>query len=178
MLTGTREPGGRLPTTWPAEQGDVPVIGTHPADGVLRYDEGIHIGYRAWLRTGTEPAYPFGYGLGYTTWDLGPAEVSGDNSDAAATIRVRVTNTGDRAGKHVVQAYAERAGSAVDRPVRWLVGFAAVHAEAAATTTVEIRVPHRTLAYWDAGWHVEPGTYTLRVGHNVRELPLALTITL
>jgi beta-glucosidase len=178
VLTGIREPGGRLPTTWPAEQGDVPVIGTHPADGVLRYDEGIHIGYRAWLRTGTEPAYPFGYGLGYTTWDLGPAEVSGDNSDAAATIRVRVTNTGDRAGKHVVQAYAERAGSAVDRPVRWLVGFAAVHAEAAATTTVEIRVPHRTLAYWDAGWHVEPGTYTLRVGHNVRELPLALTITL
>ena len=178
VLTGTREPGGRLPTTWPAEQGDVPVIGTHPADGVLRYDEGIHIGYRAWLRTGTEPAYPFGYGLGYTTWDLGPAEVSSDNSDAAATIRVRVTNTGDRAGKHVVQAYAERAGSAVDRPVRWLVGFAAVHAEAAAATTVEIRVPHRTLAYWDAGWHVEPGTYTLRVGHNVRELPLALTITL
>ena len=178
VLTGAREPGGRLPTTWPAGQGDVPVTGTRPADGILPYDEGIHIGYRAWLRTGADPAYPFGYGLGYTTWDLGPPQVSDDDGNAATTVRVKVTNTGSRAGKHVLQIYAERADSAVERPVRWLAGFATVRADAGQTITAQIRVPHRTLAYWDAGWHVEPGTYTLRIGHNVRDLPLALTITL
>ena len=47
------------------------MINVTPVDGVVRYDEGIHIGYRAWLKSGAEPAYEFGYGLGYTTWDFG-----------------------------------------------------------------------------------------------------------
>src|SRR5439155_6392138 len=57
VLLGRTEPGGRLPTTWPREQPDVPVIDVTPQDGVVRYDEGIHIGYRAWLKAGTQPAY-------------------------------------------------------------------------------------------------------------------------
>jgi len=61
-------PAGRLPTTWPATRQDVPVIDVSPVDGVLRYAEGIHIGYRAWHKAGVRPAYPFGFGLGYTTW--------------------------------------------------------------------------------------------------------------
>jgi beta-glucosidase len=68
VLLGTAEPGGRLPTTWAAEERDVPVLSTRPTEGVLAYTEGIHIGYRAWLRAGAGPAYPFGHGLGYTTW--------------------------------------------------------------------------------------------------------------
>ena len=66
MLLGAAEPGGRLPTTWPAAQEDVPVIDVTPVDGGSDYDEGIHIGYRAWLKAAREPAYEFGYGLGYT----------------------------------------------------------------------------------------------------------------
>ncbi len=99
MLTDTAEPGGRLPTTWPKTITDVPVLGTTPDNGTLDYAEGIHIGYSAWLRTGTEPAYPFGHGLGYTTWSFSDLTVSG----RVATIIVR--NTGDRAGKQVLQAY-------------------------------------------------------------------------
>lgn len=76
VLLGRREPGGRLPTTWPAAEGDVPVLSTSPVDGSLRYAEGIHIGYRAWLRAGATPMYPFGHGLGYTSWQLGDLEAA------------------------------------------------------------------------------------------------------
>ncbi|WP_349429000.1 glycoside hydrolase family 3 C-terminal domain-containing protein [Microbacterium sp. LWS13-1.2] len=177
ILNGTREPGGRLPTTWPVTMDDVPVLEVTPVNGVLRYDEGIHIGYRAWLRADTPPAYPFGHGLGYTTWDLISVTTDGFTGDRAA-LRVRVANTGERAGKHVVQVYAEKPDSTVDRPVRWLVGFAAVRADAGATAEIRIDVPQRSLAHWDAGWSYEPGTYTLRVGSSVADLPLSVVVTL
>ena len=113
-----------------------------PTDGMLTYDEGIHIGYRAWLNAGTAPAFAFGHGLGYTSWSWDSAEADDDGY----AITVTVTNTGDRAGKQVVQVYAERADSAVERPVRWLVGFAAVRAEAGESVTVSIPIPARRLA--------------------------------
>lgn len=166
ILTGAAEPGGRLPTTWPAALADVPVTEVTPSDGVLRYAEGIHVGYRAWLRDDVEPAFVFGHGLGYTTWRWDAAQRHGD------TLTVTLTNSGDRAGKQVVQVYAERPGSAVDRPVRWLVGFAVVRAEAGQTVSVDIAVDPRRLAHWDGAWVVEPGAYTLHTGASVAELPL------
>lgn len=168
VLTGAAEPGGRLPTTWPATLDDVPVTDVIPQDGVLDYTEGIHIGYRAWLRAGVSPAFPFGHGLGYTTWSWGVAQRHED------TVEVTLANTGERAGKQVVQVYAERSGSSVERPQRWLVGFAVVRAEPGATVTATIQVPARRLAHWDGEWIVEPGEYTLRAGSSVIDLPLSL----
>jgi beta-glucosidase len=182
MLLGAAEPGGRLPTTWPKTLADVPVHNVTPADGVVRYDEGIHIGYRAWLKAGTEPAYPFGHGLGYTTWSLDGLAVDDASlataGAATATATVTLTNTGDRAGKQVVQVYASRAESAIDRPVRWLVGFAPVTAEPGETVSVDIRVPERAFANWQDGWHYETGEFLLEVGTSVSELPLSATVTL
>ncbi|WP_194764929.1 glycoside hydrolase family 3 protein [Microbacterium sp. UFMG61] len=177
LLRGDSEPGGRLPTTWPASDADVPVMDVTPVDGVVTYDEDIHIGYRAWLRAGRTPAYPFGFGLGYTTWSLDQPHISGF-SDGIATVRVTVTNDGDRAGKHVVQVYAEKTDSTIDRPVRWLVGYAVVRAEAGGSSEVEISIPRRALAHWDAGWQYEPGTYILKLGSSVLDLPHAVAVTL
>jgi beta-glucosidase len=176
VLTGAAEPGGRLPTTWPAAQADVPVIDVTPRDGVLRYDEGIHIGYRAWLKVGTAPAYPFGYGLGYTTWAYGDAAAR--PTEAGVEIDVTVTNTGPRAGREVIQVYANRPDSAVDRPVRWLVGFANVEAGTGESAAVTIPVPTRAFEHWDetaAGWTLEPGPFGLTVSRHAAEtgLPLA-----
>jgi len=181
ILTGKTEPGGRLPTTWPATQGSVPVLNTTPdADGKLRYDEGIHIGYRAWLKTGASPAYDFGYGLGYTTWSLDSVE--GPASPVAAgdrvPLRITLTNTGQRPGKQVVQVYAEKKDSTVNRPVRWLVGAAPVWAEPGESTSVNLQIPTRILAYWNNGWNYEAGSYQLRVGFSVTDLPSATTIAL
>ncbi|MET0828836.1 MAG: glycoside hydrolase family 3 C-terminal domain-containing protein, partial [Microbacterium sp.] len=170
ILTGASEPGGRLPSTWPTTLADVPVTEVTPTEGVLTYHEGIHIGYRAWLKAGTEPAFAFGHGLGYTQWSWDGAETDAEGY----AVTVTVTNTGDRAGKQVVQVYAERADSAVERPARWLVGFAVVRAVAGETVSVSIPVPARRLAHWDDEWVVEPGVYTLRVGASVAELPLGL----
>lgn len=169
VLTGAAEPGGRLPTSWPAALADVPVTEVIPTGGVLSYREGIHIGYRAWLRAGTEPAFPFGHGLGYTTWSWGAMLRDGD------VVEVTVQNTGDRAGKQVVQVYAERPGSAIERPARWLVGYAVVRADAGATVTARIPLPGRRFAHWDGeGWAVEPGAFTLHAGASVTDLPLQL----
>ncbi|GAA4359534.1 glycoside hydrolase family 3 protein [Microbacterium rhizosphaerae] len=172
VLSGAAEPGGRLPTTWPAALGDVPVTDVTPTDGVLRYTEGLHIGYRAWLRSDAAPAFPFGHGLGYTTWSWGVAQRDGDS------VEVTLANTGARPGKQVVQVYAEAGGSAVERPERWLVGFATVAAGAGETVTATIPLPERRLAYWNDGWVVEPGTYALRIGSSVAELPLSLDWTI
>ncbi|WP_106815040.1 beta-glucosidase [Microbacterium timonense] len=166
ILTGAAEPGGRLPTTWPASLADAPVTDVTPVDGRLVYEEGIHIGYRAWLKDAVAPAFPFGHGLGYTSWTWCAAQRHED------AVEVTLANTGARAGKQVVQVYAERADSAVERPALWLVGFAVVHAEPGETITATVPVPARRLAHWDGEWVVEPGAYTLRVGPSVADLPL------
>ncbi len=181
VLIGHREPGGRLPTTWPAAEQDVPVLDVTPRDGVLRYAEGIHIGYRAWLRSGSAPAYPFGHGLGYTSWSYDAVHVDGpgaaDGHDVVA--RVTVTNTGLRRGREVVQAYLERAESAVERPVRWLAGWAVVTADPGEHVTVEVRLAARAFQHWDepsGSWAAEPGEFTLRVGRDVTADRLAAAI--
>src|SRR4051812_17325735 len=111
VLLGEVEPGGRLPTTWPAAIGDAPVLTVTPTDGRLEYVEGLDIGHRGYLATGTEPAYWFGHGLGYTTWEYGSIVATADGDGLSVTVRVR--NTGDRRGKQVVQVYAARPESSV-----------------------------------------------------------------
>ncbi|GAB2882938.1 beta-glucosidase family protein [Streptomyces mayteni] len=181
LLLGVREPGGRLPTTWPAEQADVPVIETRPdAEGRLDYAEGPHVGYRAWLRAGRAPAYAFGHGLGYTSWRLDALTLP-DRIAAGAdvTATVRVTNTGPRAGKQVVQLYLSRRESALDRPVRWLAGFATVHLDSGATEDVPVAIPGRAFAHWDgAGWSHEPGVFTAHAGTASDALPLSREVHL
>ncbi len=173
VLVGVAEPGGRLPTTWPEAEADVPVLATAPVDGRLEYREDIHIGYRAWLRQDVAPAYWFGCGRGYADITLVAAEVAStaEPGDVLA-VSVDVDNRSARDGKQVVQVYAERADSSVDRPVRWLVGFAPVRVPAGGRARVDIAVPTRLLAHWDAGWQYEPGEYRLRIGTSVVDLPL------
>ncbi|MYY04654.1 glycosyl hydrolase [Streptomyces sp. SID4913] len=182
VLFGRTEPGGRLPTTWAAAQHDVPVLGTAPgADGRLRYEEGPHIGYRAWLRSGAEPAYWFGHGLGYTGWTYeeltAPASVrAGEPFD----VRVRVRNSGRRRGREVVQIYLARTDSAVERPVRRLIGYAAVEADPGQSAVAVVRVSGRALAHWAprrGGWETEPGGFTLLGGGSAGDLPLTAGLT-
>ncbi|MGW1773494.1 glycoside hydrolase family 3 C-terminal domain-containing protein [Streptomyces sp. NPDC002104] len=170
LLFGDAEPGGRLPTTWAAALTDAPVTHARPVDGRLAYGEGVHIGHRAWLRTGQEPAYWFGHGLGYTTWEYGavraPAEI-GEGSPF--TVRVGVRNTGARPGREVVQVYLARPQSTVERPVRWFAGYAAVHAEPGASATAVVEIPARALRHWsqtEGAWRTEPGTYEILVGRS------------
>lgn len=168
VLFGRSEPGGRLPTTWPARLAHAPVTRTEPVGGRLDYAEGLHIGYRAWHRAAREPAYWFGHGLGYTTWAYeevtAPAAV---RAGACFTVRVRVRNTGLRPGREVVQVYMARPESAVERPACWFAGYAAVRAEAGRSAVAEVVLTGRATRHWspdEEAWRIEPGTYRLMVG--------------
>ncbi|XAS72920.1 glycoside hydrolase family 3 C-terminal domain-containing protein [Micrococcaceae bacterium Sec5.1] len=174
ILLGADEPGGRLPTTWPAPLGDVPVLNTTPVDGKVVYSEGIHVGYRAWLKQqaagGPAPALPFGFGLGYTTFEFGtPHAPQSVQAGKDVVVHVPVKNTGTRTGREVVQVYLERTDSAVERPVRWLAGYAGTHLAPAGTDSVEVRIPAKAFAHYDGGWQFERGSFRLLVGRHVAD---------
>jgi beta-glucosidase len=175
VLLGEAEPGGRLPTTWPASEDGL--LSGQPADGVLSYTEGLFIGYRAFDRDGREPLFPFGYGRGYTTWSYESITVPSGVSGVAVCVEVR--NTGSRRGREIIQVYASRPDSAVERPVKWLAGFAAVDADPGETVNVGILLPERGFQHWaDGGWTLEAGTFTLAAGPSSASLPLTASVTL
>jgi beta-glucosidase len=172
VLSGAVEPGGRLPVTWPASEEELPSV--TPVNGELAYDEGLLIGYRWYLATGRIPAFPFGHGLGYTTWAYEDIAVEGD------TVSITARNSGSRFGREVVQLYASRPDSAVERAPRWLVGCAAVEAAAGETVNAVITVGNRNFRHWDSSahaWATEPGTYQLLAGRSVTDLQLSTEIT-
>jgi beta-glucosidase len=150
---------------------------------VLAYTEGLFIGYRGYDRDGREPLFPFGHGRGYTTWSYDSITIDCDvprpPGSPSIAVCVEVTNTGPRPGREVVQVYASRPDSAVERPAKWLVGFAAVDADPGETVNVGILIPERALAHWsDSGWTLEAGTFTLSAGSSSASLPLTASVTL
>ncbi|MGW7662410.1 glycoside hydrolase family 3 protein [Streptomyces sp. NPDC054756] len=172
VLTGAEEPGGRLPTTW-GSLADAPVTEVVPTDGELAYTEGVFIGYRAWEKAGRAPAYPFGHGLGYTTWAYESAEVKG------ATVRVRVRNTGERPGREVVQVYLSPAEPDAGRPARWLAGFAGVSAEPGESGEAVIELTRRAFEVWDEAteaWTFVKGSYEIQLGRSISDRRLTATI--
>ncbi|MFJ8444248.1 beta-glucosidase family protein [Kitasatospora griseola] len=182
VLLGTVEPGGRLPTTWPAEEADSPVREVVPTDGRLDYSEGLFIGYRAWQRrAGAAPAYWFGTGGGYTTWSYESVEarLADGSAEELAEVTVRVRNTGQRPGREVVQVYLATDGSDRSRPDRQLAGFAVVEAAPGAVATARITLPRRAVQSWDTtahDWRTNPGVHTVEAGPHAGDRPLALAL--
>ncbi|MGW8060749.1 beta-glucosidase [Streptomyces ziwulingensis] len=173
VLTGTHEPGGRLPTTWGA-LADAPVTRVTPTDGALAYEEDLFIGYRAWDRAGRTPAYPFGHGLGYTDWTYESADVDG----TAVTVRLR--NTGDRPGREVVQLYLAPTTRDTTRPARRLAGFAGAEAAPGERVEVTVELPRRAFEFWDeatGAWACVKGSYELRIGRSITDRRITATIT-
>ncbi|HEY1618803.1 MAG TPA: glycoside hydrolase family 3 C-terminal domain-containing protein [Streptosporangiaceae bacterium] len=171
------EPGGRLPVTLPAAEADCPVLHAIPGpDGTLRYDEGLLIGYRGYDASGAVPRYPFGHGLGYTTWayeelDGGGELAGGQDLELAVTIR----NTGTRPGREVVQAYLAGPPGDCSRPDRVLAAFGSVVVAPGAAVRVPLRIPARAFARWDTaagGWAWRTAQFEVQVGRSSRDLRL------
>lgn len=173
VLLGDAEPGGRLPTTWPARFEDAPVTEVVPTEGRLEYREGLFIGYRAYEKHGVAPAFPFGHGLGYTDWAYESLEATAD------TVRVRLTNTGTRPGREVVQVYLAPVADTVERPASWLAGFAGVSAGPGETVEAVIALPARAFEIWDresSGWQRIGGAYEVRASHSHGDTRLTATL--
>ncbi len=161
LLTGRVNPSGRLPCTFPKSMADLPVFDRNATQ--ISYD--LWHGYRKLARDGAQPAFPFGYGLSYTTfrWSdlrLAQTEISADSTLEAA---VTITNTGAVAGDEVVQFYLSAPQSAVERAPWELKAFQRVSLQSGESQVVRVRIPAERLAYYDLqqGWTVEKTTYTL-----------------
>jgi beta-glucosidase len=141
----------------------------------VHYDEGLFIGYRAFDQSNTEPLFPFGFGLSYTTFTLGSPTPSATTTGPGRglTVFVPVTNTGERAGDCVVQLYVRDVECSVVRPEKELKGFARVHLDAGASTTAEIRLDDRSFSFWDPdahAWRAEPGEFELLVALSAADV--------
>lgn len=178
LLFGIAAPSGRLTETVPLRLADVPAYDNFPGEhGHVRYGEGIFVGYRWYDRRELEVSFPFGHGLTYTTFDYAEPHAVADAD--GVTVTVRVTNTGARAGREVVQVYTGPVASSMLRPPRELGGFAAVELEPGAAGEVTVRIPRREFARWHepAGrWVVEGGEYLLSIGRSSRDLPVHATV--
>ena len=165
LLFGRSNPAGRLPITFPIEEGQLPLSYYHAPTG--RGDDYVDL-------TG-QPLFPFGYGLSYTSFEYRNLVVTPDTigRSGAAEVRCLVRNAGTRAGDEVVQLYLRDELASVARPVMQLAGFARVHLEAGEEREVRFRVADQ-LQLLDAGlrWVVEPGAFGVMVGGSSRDIRL------
>jgi len=182
LLFGEVDPSGRLPLSWPRDESQLPrptiagaglaAIGLppqgQPADTVDYDIEGANVGYRWFQRRGSEPLFPFGYGLGYTTFGYGPLTVTTDAA-GAVTASFTVSNTGRRAGADVPQLYARFPGDKVAR----LVGWQKVALQPGETKRLRLALPAVRFARYDEqghGWRVVAGTYRLLLGRSSAQI--------
>lgn len=179
VLFGEREPGGRLPVSWPRTEVGLPSV--MPVDGRLCYEEGIRVGYRAGEDGYRDTQWSFGHGLGFTSWDYLGMDLVGPwgADEGCGTVTVRLRNVGERAGREIVQVYLSKPDSVVDRPEKWLAGFATATAASGEETAVTVRVPASSVRYWTAeGWQVEQGAYVVHASHSSQDVRLTGRIDL
>lgn len=178
VIFGDAEPTGRLPQTFPVTWRDNPTNSQDPEiypglDGQVRYEEGVFVGYRHYEKQGIIPMFPFGHGLGYTTFDV--TNLRADANSATVTV----TNTGDRAGATVVQLYLGDVEASVPRPNRELKGFAKVRLAAGESRDLTIPLPDRAFAFWDTKaklWRIEEGDFAVTVGLSSEDIRAKATI--
>ena len=181
LLFGVANPSGHLAETIPLRLADNPSYVNFPGEqGHVRYGEGVMVGYRWYDTVGRPVRYPFGHGLSYTTFSTGDLTVEVTGPDTARAF-VAVTNTGGRAGQHVVQLYVATTAGPARRPSRELRAFTKVSLEPGETRTVPLDLDRRAFAYYDlraAGWIVAPGTYLIQIGENAAAVVGEAAITL
>lgn len=179
VLFGDINPSGRLPFTYPKSLSDSPAHAggarTYPGEnGVVHYDEGILVGYRWYDTKHIEPLFPFGFGLGYTSFAYSRLRVTDvPAAPGHAVVECDVTNTGTRAGAEVVQCYVRDTHATVLRPEKELKAFAKVELAPGETKTVRLELGPRAFAYYapdQHGWVAEKGTFEVLVGASSRDL--------
>ncbi len=182
ILSGEANPSGKLPFSFPAKLED---IGAHsvgeyigkPSRTIVNveYKEDILVGYR-WLDTKKiKSLFPFGYGMSYTTFSYGKPTLSQStmNADGQITVKVDVTNTGNRAGAEVVQLYISDLKSSVLRPVKELKGFDKIKLEPGETKTVEFTIDSKALSFYNENkqqWEAEPGFFEAIIGASSADI--------
>lgn len=175
VLCGRVNPSGKLAETFPARLEDTPTAHSYPAaQRRAEYREGLYVGYRYYQTAGVPVAYPFGFGLSYTSFAY--ADLTADAAQACFTL----TNTGPRDGAEVVQLYVAKPDARVFRPSRELKAFAKVFLRAGESRRVTLPLDGKAFRYWNPqthAWEVEGGTYQLLVGASSADVRLTAAVT-
>ena len=186
LLMGMGNPSGKLSDTFAKELEDYPGSDRYfESDDYVEYEEDIYVGYRYFETipgAAEKVVYPFGYGLSYTTFRLGKPKVAVE--DGEVTVQIKVTNTGDVAGKEVVQVYVEAPQGKLGKPARVLAGYRKTRLLAPGDVQqVIIKFPIDQLASYDdlgkvakSAWVLEQGEYKFYIGTSVRDTVLADTV--
>lgn len=189
ILFGDVNPSGHLPATFERRAEDNPTFETYyPAadeDGKpnpkVVYKEGIFVGYRGYEHNHTQPLFPFGFGLSYTTFKFSNLKINPGTGSTLATVTFAVTNTGARAGAEVAQLYITEIHPKVPRPAHELKGFDRVELAPGETKNVSIPLDGRSFAYYNVErkqWIIDPARFTVSVGDSLESLPLTDNIDL
>ena len=183
ILIGKVNPSGKLPTTFPKKLSDTPAYSTYPGkDLQMDYEEGLFIGYRWYDRESIEPLFPFGHGLSYTSFEysnLRAIPPKGDSSVAA--FEVDITNTGDVAGKEVLQGYITVNESQIERPQKELKKFEKISLEPGETKKVKFELSEKDLSFWSTennAWQVEPAEYSFSIGASATDIKDSVSVWL
>lgn len=187
VLFGDVNPSGKLPQTFPVRLSDNPAYLNFPGEnGKIYYGEGLFIGYRYYDTKQIAPLFPFGFGLSYTTFSYSAPRLSTSqmNPDDTLQVSVDITNSGQCAGKEVVQMYIRDEQARLQRPEKELKGFAKVFLEPGERKTVTISIGRDALAYFDDlthEWVAEARTFKVLVGASSRDIrstaPFVFTAT-
>ncbi|HEY6955768.1 MAG TPA: glycoside hydrolase family 3 C-terminal domain-containing protein, partial [Flavisolibacter sp.] len=178
VLFGDVNPSGKLTTTWPQNVGQIPLYYNHKSTGRPLPEGKWFEKFRSnYLDVSNDPVYPFGYGLSYTSFSYGDVKLSTTNPKGAQTVvaSVTVTNTGNRAGKEVVQLYVHDVVGANTRPVKELKGFIKMELQPGETKTASFNVTVDALKYYhfDNSYGWEPGEVEIMIGPNSRDVKVA-----
>ena len=183
LLYGEKNPSGHLAETFPIRVQDNPSylnFNTDPAK--CHYAEGVYVGYRYYDKKEMPVRWAFGHGLSYTTFKIDNIRLSSETMDdeSTVTVCVDVTNTGDRAGKEVVQLYVSDKTGTYDRPVKELKGFEKVELQPGETKTVAMTIDARALSYFDEtmhDWYAKSGQYEILIGDASDNISVCASIT-
>lgn len=176
LLFGLANPSGKLAETFPKKLAHNPSYLYFPGDGeTVEYHEGVFVGYRHYDTRDVEPLFPFGYGLSYTNFEYSDIQV--DNKEIqdtdSITVSVKVKNTGNMAGKEIVQLYVRDVESTIPRPEKELKGFDKVYLAPGEEKSVTFKLEKRAFAYYNVkikDWHVESGAFDILIGSSSREI--------
>ena len=174
VLTGKVNPGGKLAETWANAYEETPAKDNFAGAGrTVQYREGLYVGYRYYQTAGVPVAFPFGYGLSYTSFAYSDLKVTADS------VTLTVTNTGARDGAEIVQVYIAKPGAEIFRPAQELKAFARVPLAAGESRTVTLPLDDKAFRYWNTRtdcWEVEGGRYEVRVGASSADIRLTADV--
>ncbi|HJD48327.1 MAG TPA: glycoside hydrolase family 3 C-terminal domain-containing protein [Candidatus Mediterraneibacter norfolkensis] len=177
ILYGKVNPSGKLAETLSLKLSDNPSYLNFAEKEKVNYSEGVFVGYRYYDAKEMEVAFPFGHGLSYTTFKYSNLKLDRTEmtDQDTLTVSVDVTNTGDRAGKEVVQLYVSDLTGTVRRPVKELKGYEKVSLEPGETKTVTMTLDKRSFAWYNTDlhdWYASSGDYEILIGASSRDIRL------